>query len=725
MGVIEHKRRPRVSLQERLRAQDDAEVAGLERKLGIKKRRLPGSFKTDGLDYLLADLDDEQESETGSKRKVEDSRWLADKRRKVATAEEEDGSTADSDFEGFNDGVEGTEGSEQDLDLDGGHSFDEDDEYASDQGYDAVSKASDAQPRVKENPYTPPSPPVPTTGKYVPPSRRTLFTATDGELELRVRRQAQGLVNKLTQANLLMIVSDIEGLYRQYPRHMVSSAIVDLLLVQTNEPTSLPDTLLILLAGFAAALYRTVGTDFGALLVERLVTSFQEHYAQASAMDLVEETSAMPKQTSNLITFLSELYSLDLIRSKLMFDYVRLLLTQLTELNAELLLRMVRMCGQLLRRDDPLALKDVITVIRQAVTKAGGEEKISVRTKFMIETINDLKNNRARVQASTSAVVADHRTRMKKLLGTLGTRKSGATEPLGVGIDDILNSRRKGKWWLVGASWAGNTKEGSSQDGQPEDKAAQDHESVGSDDGDFIPDVAALAKQNGMNTDVRRAIFAALVLSTDCDDGYARIMRLRLNKHQQREIPAVVMQCAGAEKVYNHYYTLVARRLCSSHKLRWGFQDQAWKLFKRLGEPLFGEVADDDDDEGNEDGSINAARAVNIGKLLGSLVASGAQSLAVLKCLNLPLVQPKTRLLVEHLLVTALMQNRKEGKPTDKLFNSLGNAGLSRGLMWFLEAVVSKSSVPERKEERRILRTACREAEDVLKESSLQSEDLA
>jgi nucleolar MIF4G domain-containing protein 1 len=707
-----------VSLEARLRAQDDAEVAAFERKLRLKPgRALPKSFQDDGLDDLLGDLEVAEHGST--KRKAEDSRWLADKRRKLRDLEEEDVSDLEAAFEGFDDDGLHDVGSESEGRVASDKEDEEEEkEDTSDMtrlGSGSEDEKSERLSRVREDPYKPPTTEAAGGGKYVPPALRNQNqdAGSGKEDEIRVRKELQGTINRVTLDNMLSIVGEVEVRYRRYPRQIMSSTVVDLLLVQASNSKTLSDTLLMDLASFGAALYRVLGTDFGALLIERLATAFHEYYAQASGFK--SETSALPKQTSNLITILSELYALEVVRSKIMFDYVRLLLQELTELNAELLLRIVRMCGQLLRHDDPLALKDLISVIRQAVAKAGGEDKLSQRTKTIIQTINDLKNNRAK---ATSIVVVEHRKRARKLLSTLGTRKSGATEPLGVGIEDILNSNRKGKWWLVGASWAGHAQDETVGDAQDAEEGSS-HDA----DDDIIPDIAGLARQNGMNTDVRRAIFVALILSTDCDDGYARIMGIKLNKHQQREIPAVVMRCAGAEPAYNHYYTLVAERLCSSHKMRWGFQDQAWKLFKRLGESLFGGVPEDDEDITPEDEEIDDSRAVNVGKMLGSLVASGVQSLALLKCLNLPAVQPKTKFLVENLLVTALLQVQREGKVAGirKLFESLDQPGLLQGVQWFLVKVVRKSRLPD-KGDKSALRTACKEADSALKEILLRVE---
>jgi nucleolar MIF4G domain-containing protein 1 len=480
---------------------------------------------------------------------------------------------------------EGTEESGSDEDMDGDNQGDSQDDF---DGFDSEDEevAEEPQKRVRENPYV-----APTTGqtaKYVPPSLRK-ETGSDSELEARIRRQTQGLVNRITESNLVSIIGDIEKLYREYPRQHVTSSLVDLLLVQVCDPTSLPDTLLILTAGFSTAAYMVLGTDFGGQLIQEVVERFDKYYEEAKIAAL--ERPDVPKQTSNLITLVAELYTLQFIGPNLVFDYIRLLLDNLSELNAELLLRVVRMCGPTLRHDDPMALKDIVSLIPQAVAKAG-EKNLTVRTKFMIDTITDLKNNLMMAGAGASAIVSEHITRMKKLLGQLKSRKLKATEPMRVGLKDIQDADKKGKWWLVGASWAGrstaqkDTKKSPTAEIEDNDS---DDESLLLSDVEEGPDLAELAREQGMNTEVRRSIFVSIMSAMDYQDAYFRILKLRLNKERQREVPNVIIRCVGAEQHYNPYYTLIATRLCSEQReVKWAFQGSLWRLFGKMGEEGFG-----------------------------------------------------------------------------------------------------------------------------------------
>lgn len=697
---------------------EDAEIAELERKLGIKNRKsLPKSFQEDGLGDILGELDENDDDEDDGlsakkKRKAEADVWLAQKRRKAmiqSTHEASDDSDDDDDNDN-DDNLDGLEDLLEGSGMEGGDDFDDDDEDLLSDGEEETKPA-----RKRENPYVAPTISKEPVQKYVPPARRQ-ESGSDAEMLSRIRRQTQGLINRLTEPNLLFILGDMEKLYREYPRQHVTSILIDLLLVQISEPTSLPDTLLILYAGFSTAAYQVIGPDFGAQLVQHTVGRFKEHHSQLPEGELQNA----PKYTSNLITFLSQLYNFQLIGCTLMFDYIRILLNDLSELNAELLLRIVRMAGQSLRRDDPLALKDIVALIGPAVKKVG-EANLSVRTKFLIESINDLKNNKVKTGASASAIVQEHTTRVKKLLGSLNTRKLKATEPLRIGLKDIEDSDKRGKWWLVGASWTGRDGDSAKQSKDaPIADEDDDLDSIilGSDD-EVMPDLQAIAREQNMNTDVRRSIFIAIMSSSDYEDAYARLMKLRLNKHRQKEIAYVVMQCVGCEKQYNPYYSLVARRVCGDSRIKFAFQDSLWKFLRRLGESPFGEDADEEE----EDETIDARRILSVAKMFGFLIANGALGLSVLKCLSLAYVKPKARDFVEVLLNTLFLEVERAGNNVDNIFGAVADMQeLSKGLQYFLKKRTQKSELVANKKDGKTVKKGAQKAIEALRAEPRVSE---
>ena len=624
--------KPSCRVQQQLTA-DDAEIKALEKALGIKdKKKLPKSFVDDGLDDLLDGIDDAVglNSSGGAKRKrTENEEWLERKRQK---AQRSNFAITDPAGSGLSDDDEESadSGSEEDSEE-----LDEDDENSarqsgSDDDYEDVSfveEEDDRSPPIsaskgRENPYVAPiaRPSALNGEKYIPPSLRQKGLEGSGSEDLsQLRRQIQGLLNRLSEANLTSLLSEVEKLYRGHPRQHVSTILLDLLLGLLSDPTSLQDTFIILHAGFIAAVFKVIGPDFGAQAIQRITEDFFANFDSKADFD------GTGKKCTNLTSLLAELYNFQVISSNLIYDFARLFLNNLSEINTELLLRIVRIAGQQLRQDDPSSLKDIVIQLQRVVAEME-KESLSVRTKFMIETINNLKNNRMKTGIIASAITSEHTLRVKKILKSLNQRTIRASEPLGVGLKDIRDKDKRGKWWLAGASYRIDTGDDNFQK-QPSRVSGNDWEDS-SDRIGLAGDLEQLAKEQRMNTDVRRSIFIAIMSASDSNDAYMRLLKLGLKKSQELEIPKVLVHCAGAEKVYNPFYTFLARRICRDKKLRMALQFSLWDLFKRMGEAE--EDAEGDEDEG-DDGKLELRSIVNLARMFGVLIAEDGLSVGVLK----------------------------------------------------------------------------------------------
>lgn len=254
----------------------------------------------------------------------------------------------------------------------------------------------------------------------------------------------------------------------------------------------------------------------------------------------------------------------------------------------------------------------------------------------MIETINNLKNNRMKTGLAASVIASEHTIRMKKTLGTLNMRSIRAGEALRIGLRDLRESDKRGKWWLIGASYKDEGQD--NVEGEATSKM-----NVGSKDASTevmitvgaSTDLVQLAQQQRMNTEVRRSIFIAIMSATDYKDAYLRLQKLRLKKAQELEIPKVLIHCAAAEKAFNPFYSLLARRLCSDRKLKMAFQFSLWDLFKRMGERQDGSEEDDtDDDEEDSANKLSLRSLFNLAKLYGTLISDGGLTMSVLKVIN-------------------------------------------------------------------------------------------
>ncbi|KAL2819331.1 hypothetical protein BDW59DRAFT_151442 [Aspergillus cavernicola] len=705
------------AVQEKLE-QDNAEISALEKKLGLKKGKRSKASAEDGLDDLLGDLGEEPADEN-RKRKREADDWLLSKRRKAQGLEPVDESEdSDSDI-GSDEDLEDLEDLEDDEDL-----------YGLEEDEDDKSEEEQPTPKKRENPYVAPAPATTEDqpAKYIPPSLRAVSNS-ESESLTRLRRQAQGHLNKLSEANLISILAEFEKLYRDYPRQNVTSTLLSLLFGLICERSALSDTFIILHAGFIAAVYKIVGPDFGAEIVQKIVEKFDAVGDERGKFE--------GKELVNLISLLSQLYNFHVIGSTLVFDYVRLFLQDINEDNTELLLKVIRNSGPQLRQDDPSSLKDIVLLIQPAVAKAG-EASLSVRTKFMIDTITDLKNNRVK-SGPNSNIASEHITKMRKILGSLNnSRVLRASEPISISRNDIHNSSKKGKWWLVGASWKEDPLESARQELSGLPRSAQTAAAAKESDGE--PDYASIAKAHRMNTDVRRSIFVAIMSATDYQDAQVRLLKLRLKRAQEFEIPRVLTHCAMEEDAHNPYYTLIARRLCGElgRRIKVSFMFTLWNVFKRMGET--GDLDDDDENddlhEEDSENPLSMKAIVNLAKMYASLIVDGTLTLGILKTLNFAYLQPKTKTFVELLMISIIQLSQKQKKKKSKsksksdeeedasrdekplveiFMRTRDTPQVVKGCIYFLRKVVAKTDIVASEKEGKMVKWGVRVAVDALK----------
>ena len=362
-----------------------------------------------------------------------------------------------------------------------------------------------------------------------------------------------------------------------------------------------------------------------------------------------------------------------------------------------------------------------------------GEDSLSVRTKFMIDTITDLKNNRSKSAAAAGAgITTEHITKMRKILGSLNnSRVIRASEPINISRDDIHNSSKKGKWWLVGASWKEDPLVAAQREmnDMPTNQAQ-----VEDDESDAEPDFGDLAKAHRMNTDVRRSIFVAIMSANDFQDAHVRLMKLRLKRAQEFEIPRVLLHCAMEEQAHNPYYTLIARRICGDmgRRIKMSFMFALWNIFKKMGER--GDMDDDEDDSfdpDDEENGVSMKSVVNLAKMYSYLIADGSLTLSILKNLNFAYLQPKTKTFVEILIITIIQQSQKSKKKKSKgskteepekneealmqiFLRVKETPHIGKGLIYFVRKVVAKSDIVS-EEDQKLVRWGCNVAVDALK----------
>jgi nucleolar MIF4G domain-containing protein 1 len=174
----------------------------------------------------------------------------------------------------------------------------------------------------------------------------------------------------------------------------------------------------------------------------------------------------------------------------------------------------LRSVGFQLRRESPVELKELIIKLQTGIHKikqdlekheAKDAESVNQRLKFMIESINAIKNND--VRRLTDAFDQEPIEQIKKQMKVMV--KDADQTLLNITYKDLINADELGRWWIVGSAW--NLKENQKSEGNEISKSkATESEFMSGGEG-FSEKILQLAKAQHMNTDVRRAVFCIIV----------------------------------------------------------------------------------------------------------------------------------------------------------------------------------------------------------------------
>lgn len=543
---------------------------------------------------------------------------------------------------------------------------------------------------------------LPSTGSDTPleryARRRVAFaragcgvpTALPATEAAALTRRIQGVLNRLTRANVEASSTELGTLYRSdTPSSEINKTLVALVVNACAHETQVLSSLAQTIAALLSALHITVGPAAGAACVEGIALAFSRVAGlpldanptlvalsastpwAACGWDGAEATPA--KSRHNLLLLLVYLYVFSTVSPSLIAHILRVLSARFAEPDAELILVALQHAGFHLRADDPSALRDVlkatVTRLKGASAEVSTDSEVSTRLRFLGEMVLDLKNNRRRAEHDG---IMDAGNQLRKWLSRLAAKTpglEGVDRRLRLGWGDIFGIPERGRWWIVGASWIGRQAAGASSAAAEPSRANADRTpvhaqnasaasdvgifsesdagggssgvltlastdaaalSLGDESGADSAELLELARAMRMNTPTRRAVFCALMGAADAESAVERLLRLSLRGAAEREIVRVLIDCAAQEAAYNVFYALVGARLCSLYsRFKFTFQLAFMDFFKTLSSA----GADGGDDDG---GSLLATqrRTYNLARLLCALILRGAATLAVLKPLS-------------------------------------------------------------------------------------------
>ncbi|KAG5617498.1 hypothetical protein H5410_017322 [Solanum commersonii] len=425
--------------------------------------------------------------------------------------------------------------------------------------------------------------------KYVAPRLRSCL-GNDSEEFAQIRRRLRGLLNRMSEANVESITSEISTIYQTVGRTFGSQIINEEVLSSCSRGPRGNEQYAAVFAAFVAGMACLAGMDFGAKLLASMAKCFEDEYQNEDNLSV-----------RNLTLLLSYLYTFGVCSSDLIYDFLVTLSKRLTEVDVSTILTVLQACGMKLRGDDPVGMKNFIVSVQNRVNELksssgeGQSNSMGKRMEFMLEMICDIKNNKKRMKEETLQL-----TRIKKWLQQLRVVDILIR---GLKWNKLIDPDKRGQWWM-----SGNID--STTD-------VQDVASTIDLEVTETQKMLQLAAAQRMNTDARRAIFCVIMSGEDYIDAFEKLLRLDLQGKQDREIMRVLVECCLQEKAFNKYYCALASKLCSHDKNnKFTLQYCLWDHFKELDQ-------------------MQLIRSMHLSKFVAEMVASFSLSLAVLKAVDL------------------------------------------------------------------------------------------
>ncbi|KAM7071969.1 nucleolar MIF4G domain-containing protein 1 [Acridotheres tristis] len=653
--------------------EEEKEIRRLERQLGLGKRRkkkqegpvaerLPQSFLRDGLGYVLealgtrAGLSQLCETSDEEEQKTEPGPRERPPGKEKGGEDEEDGEDEEEDEDREDDEDEEAEEDASEVDDGEGH-WESESSSPEDGGVPEASEPSSEEEEEAESDNH-------GATKYVPPQvRKAQETLDDKKREElgRLKKMVNGLINRLSEPNLSSISGQMEELYMANSRKDMNDTLTDTLMNACVTPVAMPTRLLMEHVLLVSILHHNVGIEVGAHFLEAVVKKFDE----------LCKSDAEGKECENLLALIAHLYNFHVVHCLLIFDILKKLVSVFTEKEIELILFLLKNVGFSLRKDDALALKELITEAQRKASTAEKKFQDQTRVRFMLETMLALRNNDMRKIPGYDPEPVE---RLRKLQRSLvHSSSSGKDTELRVSLESLLSADQVGRWWIVGSSWSGAPMISDTK------SQAQQKLRVGK----VSSKIMELARKMRMNTDIRRSIFCVLMMSEDYMDAFEKLLKLGLKDQQEREIVHVILYCCLQEKTFNPFYAFLADKFCGyERRFQVTFQFSIWDKIRDLE-------------------NLSAAAISNLISLLAHLIRTKSLPLSVLKVIEFSeLDKPKVRFLRQ--VLSTLLTKADEEEITDIFMRISDNPKLGilrEGLKLFLTHFLLKHAQAQKSAE--------------------------
>uniref|UniRef100_A0A2P2I419 Nucleolar MIF4G domain-containing protein 1 homolog n=1 Tax=Hirondellea gigas TaxID=1518452 RepID=A0A2P2I419_9CRUS len=378
----------------------------------------------------------------------------------------------------------------------------------------------------------------------------------------KVRTQLRGRLNRLAQLNLTSAITMVTALYSNHPRQLLNVVLSELLTAElvtggglTLDRHCQECALLVVATG------ANVAEEIGAHILTDFVVSWHSELQSKGSSVLLR----------NYIMFVTHLYNFGLVHAVLMFDMLHLLLNHFSATNVEQVIQIMGSVGFLLRKDQPLQLKDVIVKVQLESTQ-DNTNKIP-QLELLHSMLRAIKNNNESKMPNYDPTCTEQ---LRKLLRTV-VGDDGKMTPVRVTLEDLLLSETRGRWWVVGSAWTGASmlQDRTSASAHNKNKLLAESKNNFSDTFLKFSENMRITRPPKINI-----LFALTVGSADTDESFSKLLDLSLPPSQEKLIFDVMLFCIQKMKAYKAFYSLLCTQLCNHDpKYRRLLQHSLWDKF--------------------------------------------------------------------------------------------------------------------------------------------------
>lgn len=389
-----------------------------------------------------------------------------------------------------------------------------------------------------------------------------------------LEKRLKALLNRITEFNMAKILAEIKSIVQQNSvndsTRILSTSIIKMCVsnIKTIENIMFPQIIVV------AYLHQTLGIEYGSNFAEHVAKELNEVWNAWKNEDndnklvsnsnyVSEDDIVSDKRCHNCLSLLALLYYFKIINCSVLADCLDMFIDRFDIIDIELILHTIKFVGMEIRKHDPSVIKNFISKLNEKLDK-DTKHRSNLRVKFMLETVMAIQNNNPKKISAFDYSIFIHFYNLFKSIITNesnnSNHKNGMGSIINVTLKDLLDVENRGRWWLVGSAWSGT-----SADLNEAPKNHQKH--VTSESLDYIPTLLVkLAKQQRMNTALKRKIFFTLMQSNNADDACERLQKLSLKGNDCHEIIRVVFNCCLQEKIFNPFYLTVIQKLSEIHR---------------------------------------------------------------------------------------------------------------------------------------------------------------